>query len=149
MWERLVRWWDGESHFRSIWGDFEERSLANPLKINRLSKGNLGPESCVLEGNNIYGHSTTIKCSRQKDPTDRLCHRRTPPRRRGKLWTLQAPACRAKRGPGDNLAGRGEARSHAAGSPRVGDACSRRHSMDPRADGLASGALGIASGGHC
>ncbi len=45
---KLVRRWDGESHFRSIGGDFGEGIPANSLKTGRLSEGNLGPESCVL-----------------------------------------------------------------------------------------------------
>src|SRR5205823_13888799 len=95
-----------------------------------------------------YGHPTTIERSRQENPANHLRHCRTPSVGRGNLWTLQAPAGRAKRGPGHDLAGRSETRAHAAGSAWVGDAGARRHPVDPGADGLASGTLGIASWGY-
>ena len=42
-----------ESHFRSIEGELGKGIPAKPLKLNILSEGNLGPESCVLIGDNI------------------------------------------------------------------------------------------------
>src|SRR5713226_2160431 len=101
----LVRWWDGQSHFRSTERDSGERIPSKPLKINKLNRGNLGPESCVHGSDNRYGHPTTIKCSRQENPTDRLWYRHAPPPRRGDLRTLKAAASRAERGPHHDLAG--------------------------------------------
>src|SRR6266581_7110710 len=100
-------------------------------------------------GNKSYGYTETTKRKGQDDPSDRLWRGNDHHSWGRNAGPFPAAARGTDRGCGYALAGYGEARTDAAGSPRPGDAGSRRHPVDPGADGLESGPNRSPARGHC